>query len=144
VTPADPAVLRRKLAVIAGNLQALEPIAALSLERYRADLFTRKGTERLLQELIEAAIDVNTHLLVQEGHPAPDDYYQGFVMLAEHGILTQELATALAPAAGLRNRLVHEYDAIVDAIVLDAVRKAEDLFPKYVAAIERHLQKMDA
>lgn len=143
MTPADPAVLRRKLTVIVGNLQALEPIAALSLERYRADLFMRKGTERLLQELIEAAIDVNTHLLVQEGHPAPDDYYQGFVMLAEHGILTQELATALAPTAGLRNRLVHEYDAIVDAIVLDAVRKAQDLFPKYVASIEHYLQKKE-
>lgn len=144
MTPADSAVLRRKLAVIIENLQALEPIAAFSLERYQADLFTRKGTERLLQELIEAAIDLNTHLLVQEGHPSPDDYHQGFLMLAEHGILTQDLAAALAPSAGLRNRLVHEYDAIVDAIVLDAVRKAQDLYPKYVASIERYLQKMEA
>lgn len=143
MTPADPAVLRRKLTVIVENLQALKPIAALSLERYRADLFTRKGTERLLQELIEAAIDLNTHLLVQEGHQSPDDFYQGFLMIAEHGILAQDLATALAPSAGLRNRLVHEYDAIVDAIVLDAVRKAQDLFPKYVASIERHLQKTE-
>ncbi len=41
--------LCRKLAVIAGNLQALKPIEAIDLTRYRADIFTRKGTERLLQ-----------------------------------------------------------------------------------------------
>jgi len=143
MTPADAAVLRRKLAVIAENLKTLEPVTTLPLDRYRADVFTRKGTERLLQELIEAAIDLNTHLILQEGHQPPDDYYHGFLRLAEIGILAPELATALAPSAGLRNRLVHEYDTIVDAIVLDAVRKAQDLDPKYVAAVERYLQKAE-
>ncbi len=130
MTPSDPAVLRRKLAVIVDNLKALEPIASISPQRYRDELFTRKGTERLLQELIEAAIDLNTHILVQDRHGAPDDYYQGFLRLADCGVLPRDLAEALAPSAGLRNRLVHESDAIVDAIVLDAVRKAQDLFPR--------------
>ncbi len=68
-----------------------------------------------------------------------DDYYQGFLRLADCGVLPRDLAEALAPSAGLRNRLVHEYDAMVDASVLDAVRKAQDLFPRYVGAIERYL-----
>jgi uncharacterized protein YutE (UPF0331/DUF86 family) len=139
VTPVDPAVIRRKLGIITGNLQALESVSRRSLEHYRSDLFLRKGTERLVQELIEAAIDVNTHLLTQSGITLPDDYYQGFLGLTELGVLPKDLADALAPSAGLRNRLVHEYDAIVDALVLDAVRKAQDLFPKYVAANERYL-----
>ena len=139
MSPRDPAVLRRKLAIIVENLKILEPIADLTPDRYQTDVFTRKGTERLLQEMIEAAIDVNTHVLVQEGHGAPDDYHPGFLRLTDHGILPQELAQALAPSAGLRNRLVHEYEGIVDAIVLDAVRKAQRLFPQYVAAIERYL-----
>lgn len=84
MTPADPAVLRRKLTVIVENLKALEPIASITPARYREDLFTRKGTERLLQEMIEAAIDLNTHLLVQDGHGVPDDYHQG-LLLADHG-----------------------------------------------------------
>ncbi len=144
MTPSDPDVLRRKLVVIVENLKALEPIAAISPKQYREELFTRKGTERLLQELIEAAIDLNTHILVQDSHGAPDDYYQGFLKLADHGVLPHELASALAPSAGLRNRLVHEYDVIVDAIVLDAVRKAQSLFPGYVAAVERYLSNRSA
>lgn len=144
MTPADPSVLRRKLLVIVENLTALEPIAVMPPQRYREELFTRKGTERLLQELIEAAIDLNTHILVQDGQGVPDDYYHGFTRLADHGILSRNLADALAPSAGLRNRLVHEYDAIVDAIVLDAVRKAQALYPQYVAAIERYLSNRPA
>ena len=49
------------------------------------------------------------------------------------------LAERLAPAAGLRNRLVHEYDAVNDAIVLEAVRQARRDFTAYVVAIEQYL-----
>ncbi len=139
MSPGDPVVLRRKLAVIVENLKALQKIENLPPDQYQADIFTRKGTERLLQELVEAAIDINTHILVMDGHGAPPDYHQGFLRLADHGILSRDLAEALAPSAGLRNRLVHEYENIVDTIVLDAVGKAQQLFPQYVAAIERYL-----
>jgi uncharacterized protein YutE (UPF0331/DUF86 family) len=139
MTSVDPAVIRRKLSLITTNLQALERIAAMDITHYRSEIFTRKGTERLLQELIEAALDLNMHVLAQTAQKLPDDYYQSFILLGELEILPKELAVALAPSAGLRNRLVHEYDAIDDAVVIKAVRQAEKLYPQYVAAIERHL-----
>jgi uncharacterized protein YutE (UPF0331/DUF86 family) len=113
MTSGDPVILRRKLAVIVENLKALQTIETLSPDQYQANIFIRKGTERLLQELIEAAIDINTHILVMEGHGAPPDYHQGFLRLADHGILSRDLAEALAPSAGLRNQLVHEYEKIL-------------------------------
>ncbi|WP_447602168.1 HepT-like ribonuclease domain-containing protein [Nitrospira sp. Nam80] len=39
----------------------------------------------------------------------------------------------------MRNRLVHEYEAIDDTIVIAVVRQAQDLYPQYIAAVERHL-----
>ncbi|HXF93322.1 MAG TPA: DUF86 domain-containing protein [Nitrospiraceae bacterium] len=143
MTPVDPAVLRRKLAVIIDNLRTLEQVVTMPLDRYRREVFTRKGTERLLQEAIEAAFDINTHLIVHSGATVPDEYYQGFLKLADLGILSADLAAELAPSAGLRNRLVHEYDAIVDTIVLDAVRKAQKLFPQYVKAVETYLERTE-
>lgn len=144
MTPVDPAVIRRKLTAITTNLRALEPIATIDLSHYRTDIFTRKGTERLLQELIEAALDLNVHLLAQEGRKLPDDYYHSFILLGEHGILSKELAAALAPSAGLRNRLVHEYEAVDDAAIINAVRQVQELYPQYVAAVERHLAGKEA
>lgn len=44
--------------------------------------------------------------------------------MAHCGVLATTLAERLAPAVGLRNRLVHQYDAVNDAIVLAAVGQA--------------------
>jgi len=139
VTELDAQLARRKLASITRSLDLLAAVEGLTLAEYRADPFRRKGTERLLQEIVEAAVDVNLHLLRAAGAPAPPDYYQSFVDIGRHGIVPNTLAEGLAPAAGLRNRLVHEYDAVNDAIVLEAVRQARRDFTAYVAAIERYL-----
>ena len=139
MTPIEADVVRRKAGVIVANLKALEQVAEIDPAEYRKDIFLRKGTERLLQELIEAAIDVNTHIAVQEGKGTPDDYHHSFVLLGELGVLPPELAGSLAPYAGLRNRLVHRYADLDDALVLEAARKAGADFPRYVQAVENFL-----
>ena len=141
MTPVDAALVRRKLATMMETLTALEPLSHLSLAEYRARLYERKAAERLLQETIEAAVDVNAHLVAELGRAVPDDYYSGFLRLGELGVLPTALAQDLAPAAGLRNRLVNEYDAIDDGRVLEAIGRALDLFPRYIRAIETHLAR---
>jgi uncharacterized protein YutE (UPF0331/DUF86 family) len=139
VSPVDAALLRRKLAHIAELLTALQPLARLTLEVYRQRLYDRKAAERLLQEAIEAALDVNAHLIAELGGPAPDDYFGGFIALGTLGILSDDLARELAPSAGLRNRLVHEYDAIDDAKVHTAMNTMLTVFPRFIDAIDRYL-----
>jgi uncharacterized protein YutE (UPF0331/DUF86 family) len=139
VSPVDAALLRRKLGHIAECLQALRPLAGLSLAEYRARLYERKAAERLLQEAIEAALDVNAHLAAELAAQVPDDYYRGFVTLGELGVLPRDLAERLAPSAGLRNRLVHEYDILDDGRVLASIGRVLDEYPRYVQAIEAYL-----
>jgi uncharacterized protein YutE (UPF0331/DUF86 family) len=139
VTEIDAALVRRKLAVIQRNLDDLSTVEGLSLDEYRSDRFRLKATERLLQEMVEAAVDINLHLLRAGDATAPPDYYQSFRRVAEERIIPSDLAASLAPATGLRNRLVHEYDEIDDAIVLQAVAEAGRLFPRYMAEVERHV-----
>jgi len=38
---------------------------------------------------------------------------------------------------------VHEYDVLEHLKVLEAVNTAEDLYPKYIKAIEDYLQQMN-
>jgi uncharacterized protein YutE (UPF0331/DUF86 family) len=139
MTELDAALVRRKLTVIRRNLDDLSALEHLSLAQYREDRFRLKGTERLLQETVEAAVDANLHLLRAAGAATPGDYYMSFVELGRAGILAGQLAARLAPSAGLRNRLVHEYDDIDDAIVLGAVRDARRDYADYIAALEQHL-----
>ncbi|MFV1977121.1 MAG: DUF86 domain-containing protein [Candidatus Scalindua sp.] len=140
MSPVESEIIRRKLAVVVENLKALKPMKDISKEEYIDDIYKRKATERLLQELIEAAIDINTHLIVNTGNIAPDDYYMSFLKAGEFKIIPLSLAEKLAPSSGLRNRLVHEYDKIEHSMVLDAVRTAEEMYPEYVRAIESFIK----
>ena len=139
MTPVEKEIIRRKLAVIVENLKTLEPIINMDKEEYIGDVYKRKATERLLQELIEAAIDINTHFIVQTVNTVPDDYYESFIKAGELKIIPVDLAEKLAPSAGLKNRLVHEYDLIEHLMVLEAVIMAEELYSEYVKEIEDYL-----
>ena len=139
MSPVEEEIIRRKLATIVENLKALEPIGKMTLKEYVQELYKRKATERLLQELIEAAIDINTYIIVQTGNRVPDDFYESFIKLGELNIISSDLSEKLAPSAGLRNRLVHEYDALEHSMVLDAVRRTEELYPAYIKQIEDYL-----
>lgn len=140
MTEFDAALVRRKLARIVRNLEDLAAVEGVSLAEYRGDRFRKKGVERLLQEAIDAAVDANLHLLRVAGASTPPDYYESFVAMGRAGLIPGELAERLAPAAGLRNRLVHEYDELDDGKVLEAVATARRDLGEYVAAVEGHLE----
>ena len=137
----EEGIIRKKLSVIVENLKALEPMMNMTIEEYMKDLYKRKATERLLQELIEAAIDINTQLIVKTGNTVPDDYYESFIKAGELEIILTDLAEKLAPSAGLRNRLVHEYNLLKHSLVLKAVRMAEELYSEYIKEIEDYISK---
>lgn len=141
MSPVEAEIVKRKLAIIIENLKALEPIKNMTMEEYINDLYKRKAAERLLQELIEAAIDINIHIIVQTGDTAPDDYYESFIKAGRLRIISADLAEKLAPSAGLRNRLVHEYDRIKDSMVYEASRTAEALYHKYIKEISDYISE---
>ena len=139
MSPVDAAIIRRKVGHITDALKALAPLAELLLDEYRQRFYERKAAERLLQEAIEAALDINAHLIAEHGAALPEDYYGGFLALGGLQVLSEPLARQLAPSAGLRNRLVHEYEAIDDAKVLAAIGSMLTLYPKFVEAVEAFL-----
>ena len=141
MSPVDAAIIRRKVGHITDALKALAPLGALSLDEYRQRFYERKAAERLLQEAIEAALDINAHLIAEQGGEVPEGYYGGFLRMGELGIVSPELAGSLAPSAGLRNRLVHEYEAIDDAKVLGAIATVLELYPRFVQSVEAYLAK---
>lgn len=140
--PVDRALVTRKLSVIATNVRHLEHVVNLTLDEYRSDAFRRKGIERLLQEIVDAAADANQHLLRESGAAPASDYRSSFIAVGQNGIIPAALAESLAPSAGLRNRLVHEYDTIDDAVVLGSLKRAVSEFTAYVEAVERYLGRV--
>ena len=59
--------------------------------------------------------------------------------LGRHGIISAALAEQIAPSAGLRKRLVHQYNALDDRKVWEAIGQAQHIFPAYIQVIESFL-----
>lgn len=140
MTPLDASIVRRKLQRIRMNVDTLARATAnVSETEYRDDELLRRAVERLLQESIDAAVDVNNYLLRAAGRGSAEDYYSSFIALGKAGILGERLASELAPSTGLRNRIVHEYEELDDAQILRAANEAPERLREYVVAIERYL-----
>lgn len=141
MSPISPALIEKKLSLMVERITRLEKYAKGGFDKYRDQYERRKTTEKLLQELIETAIDVNTHILVESGEAPPDDYFSSFTRLEKAEWLSADLAKKLAPSAGLRNRLVHQYAEIDDRKIFAVLTEGVPLFAKYISSIRRRLKK---
>ena len=97
--------------------------------------------ERYFERMVNRAIDINFHLLRAAGLPPPDDYTKSFQQLATAHIVDPDLAQRIAPAAGARNILVHEYDDLDSIQFYSSLQNALEIFPKYLRKIANYVDK---
>ena len=133
-------LVTRKLLLVVTDLEPLVAIAAQGRSAYLGSEVNQAVVERRLQRAIGRMIDVNYHLLTASGHAPPADYHASFVALAGIGVLDREFAARVARAAGLRNRLVHDYDDLDPALVFEALEAALLDIPRYLAAVNDHVK----
>lgn len=95
----------------------------------------------MLQLVIETAVDVNVHIATETEGVPPPDYRASFAAAARCGAISAELADRLAPSAGLRDALVHEYAEIDDARVHPSITLVLADFPGYAASVLRWLDR---
>ena len=135
----DPELVTRKLLLIARDLDELAAIRDRGQDSYLASRVDQAVAERHLERMIGRMIDVNYHLLTESGQAPPNDYFGSFTQLASIGVVDSAFARELAACAGLRNRIVHEYDELDHARVFEALGRALIDIPAYLGAVQRHL-----
>ena len=96
------------------------------LERYRSllavddpDPYRRR---HLVQTAAQICIDLANHVIAAGGHRVPRDYGDAFRVLAEVGVLDDDLADRMVALAGARNLIVHLYADVDDDRLARAVR----------------------
>jgi uncharacterized protein YutE (UPF0331/DUF86 family) len=80
-------------------------------------------------------VDAASHLLRERFRVSPASYREALLELGRRGLVDLELAARVAPSAGLRNFIVHQYDEIDPRRVFAGARDALAWFPAYMAAI---------
>ena len=137
----DPELVTRKLVLITSDLESLRSIASQGLDHYLQSRFDQAVVERYLERVVGRMIDINYHVITESGQPPPADYHASFMRLVELGLLEPEFAQRIARAAGLRNRLVHEYEEIDSRKVFEALDAALRDIPVYLARVNEFIMR---
>ena len=138
----DRALVTRKITLILKDLSALTDLSRQSREAYLANPINEVLAERYLERMIGRMIDINYHLITESGQPPPKDYHESFQVLGTMGILQGEFSREIAFSAGLRNRIVHEYDEIDAAKVYEALQVAVQQLPTYLDHVNRFIGRL--
>lgn len=107
--PGEFSGIERRLSELSERLARLRPLVGRPRSDFDADPYLRDIVERNLEVAVQCCIDIAHRIISLEGARKPGDYYAAILQLGELGVLTPEFARRLAPMAGFRNILVHEY-----------------------------------
>jgi len=98
----------------------------------------RRAVERCLYLAIQTVLDIGGHIVAAEGWGLPGSYREVLEKLGEHGVLARDFALELAPLAGFRSILQHEYVAL-DIVELDRNARRLDDFNRFAESVVRYL-----
>lgn len=139
----DADFLERKTNLIARDLDRLAEFDQLTYDEIAKDWRAFNTVERLLEMIITRAIDMNRHIIAEMGTGREKTYKheETFIELGNLGVLDTAFATKIAPSAGLRNRLVHDYNGTDPKIVYKSAGEARQDFADYCDAILKFITK---
>lgn len=101
--------IERRLDELSERLARLEPLREKARAEFDGDAYLRDIVERNLEVAAQCCIDISNRIISLEKAQKPDDYYGAILLMGELGVLPPDFARQLAPIAGFRNILVHQY-----------------------------------
>jgi uncharacterized protein YutE (UPF0331/DUF86 family) len=128
--------ITRRLEKLRECLGKLEPLRKKRREEFARQPYLRDIVERNLEVAIQCLIDMGNRIISIEDAEKPKDYYEIFLILGSLQVLPSEFAKQIAPMAGFRNILVHDYVSIDWDLVHDHLQKLGDFYD-----FERHIKK---
>jgi uncharacterized protein YutE (UPF0331/DUF86 family) len=90
---------------------------------------------------IQGCIDICNHIVAKKGGRAPQDYGDCFKLMAELGILEENISNQLAQMAKFRNLLMHLYWQVDNERIYEILIKNLDDIEHFLNAIGSFLKK---
>lgn len=101
--------LIKRVSFIEAELADLSEFANIDFPTYSSDRISRRNIERILENVLNASIDIAKILIAGEELELPGSYREVFLKLGEPRLLDLKLAQNLADLARVRNILSHQY-----------------------------------
>jgi uncharacterized protein YutE (UPF0331/DUF86 family) len=108
----NTSLVAKKLAIIDLHLQRLRERRPASAAELRSNALVQDAIALGVIVLVQEATDIAFHIASDEKWEVAASYREAFDVLARHQVIDAELATALAGATHLRNRIAHGYASL--------------------------------
>jgi len=132
--------IERRLDELSERLARLKALSGKPRNDFDEDSFLCDIVERNLEVAVQCCIDVSHRIIALEKARKPADYYEAISLMGELGVLPVDFARRLAPIAGFRNILAHEYLSVDWDKVYDHLQNLDDL-SRFGALVRKWLVK---
>jgi uncharacterized protein YutE (UPF0331/DUF86 family) len=131
----DKELVSRKLSRLRYYLEELKNAKDIDWGKYQSDLRAKSFVERYLHLAIEEVMDIANHLVSFCKWREPTGYRDLFLILKEHGIISEKYLPTFQSMASFRNMLVHRYETIDDELVFGIFKKRLDDFELFITLV---------
>ncbi len=132
--------IARKIALLERALAYLRSRADVKPIDVENNYELRSALERNLHVAIEAALDIGEMIIAEENLPRPEEYRGVFLALGKAGIIPEDFAKRIAPMAGFRNILVHQYNEIDVDLMCKFIKERLDDLEEFVSYIRKYVK----
>lgn len=125
---------------LSSSLRVLESLKPLSYQQFSEDPRVYWAVEKGLERCIQNVLAASAHIVAALGGPVPEDYGSLLLELGRRRILPSEFAVRIAPMAGFRNILIHEYLEVDLREVYVALQNRLDDFRTFAGHVLRFIE----
>ena len=104
--------IERRLDELDERLARLQPLQTTARAEFSQDPYLRDIVERNLEVAAQACIGISHRNIALLGTQKPVSYQEAILKMGDLSVVPVDLSRNLAPIAGFRNVLVHDYVAI--------------------------------
>lgn len=137
----DREVVEQKLESLRRCLRRIETKCPPLTDTLVADIDLQDIVSLNLTRAVQIAVDIGAHLIAGMEVPPPDTMGKTFDLLAQAGVLNNQLANNLKKAVGFRNIAVHNYESINWSIVHNIVKYHLADFSEFAKVVAMRLEK---
>ena len=122
------------------SVRQLHELGQSPREVFLDDARSVNSAKYLLIVATEAALDICNHLAARRGARSPEDYADCMAIMAEIGVIDDDLKARMMRMALFRNLLVHLYARVDDRQVHRFIRESVGDLERYLASVGRYLK----
>lgn len=128
--------IKNKISFIQDELEKLSEYKNYSFEKIVSDYNKHTIVERILERIINDALDINQHIISESKiKQVPSDYRETFSVLTKLKILQKDFAENISKSVGLRNILVHDYRKLDEKLFYKSIKFCLQDYTKYCGYI---------